>query len=233
MFECKFIKTFPREIIAVDEVGRGPLGGPVVIGGVRIRVESEAELRSLSRSLRSRGVQDSKKLTAEDRHTLLEKFSIEKIPHQMKGQISIKDWKISFVTWEMCHETIDRENILAASLRGMKEAALFLSESEKQETTLFIDGNQKLRWGNESSPWEEITVIEGDSKSALIGLASIIAKEKRDAFMREMHELYPHYGFNTNAGYGTAEHRKAIQKFGPCPIHRKTFGGVKEFIGTQ
>jgi ribonuclease HII len=227
MFECKFIKSFPREIIAVDEVGRGPLGGPVVIGGVRIRIENEAELTALTRSLRSRGIRDSKELKAEDRQHLIQKLHVE------KGQITLKDWQISFVTWEMCHETIDRENILAATLRGMKEAALFLSESEKNETTVFIDGNQKLRWVTEAPQWEEITVIEGDSKSVLIGLASIIAKEKRDAHMREMHELYPHYGFNTNSGYGTAEHRKAIEKYGPCPIHRKTFGGVKEFVGAQ
>ena len=230
MFECKYIKTYPREIIAVDEVGRGPLGGPVVIGGVRIRIQSEDALSTLTRSLRSRGVRDSKEMSAEDRALILQKLSVEKIPHQSKGIITLKDWSLTFVTWEMCHETIDRENILAASLRGMKEAALFLSESEKSETTVFIDGNQPLRWGNESSPWEEIRVIEGDSKSVLIGLASIIAKEKRDAHMREMHELYPHYGFNTNAGYATSAHRNAIKLHGPCPIHRKTFGGVKEYL---
>ena len=231
MFETKHIKSWPREIIAVDEVGRGPLGGPVVVGGVRILVESAQALETLTKSLRSRGIKDSKQLDGEDRQALLKKLNIELHAHQVEGLLEVRGVQISYVTWEMCHETIDRENILAASLRGMKEAALFLSKTEKQLTTIFIDGNQKLRWGSEVSPWDEITVIEGDSKSTLIGLASIIAKEKRDAYMREMHELYPHYGFNKNSGYGTASHRAAIQKFGPCPIHRKTFGGVKEFLG--
>lgn len=230
MFETHVIQSYPRWIIAVDEVGRGPLSGPVVVGGVRVRVKSEDELKSLARSLRSRGIRDSKELTADDRVELLKKFSVQDIPYSQKGSIKVRDWEISYVTWEMCHETIDRENILAASLRGMKEAALFLSEMENEETTVLIDGNQKLRWGNEASPWEEVTVIGGDSKSVLIGLASIIAKEKRDQYMREMHELYPQYGFNTHFGYATAAHRKAIATFGPCPIHRKTFGGVKEYL---
>jgi ribonuclease HII len=230
MFECKFINSWPREIIAVDEVGRGPLGGPVVIGAVRLVTDNEGTLETITRSLRSRGVRDSKEMTAVDRQKLLDKLEIRNLPHQTLGHVLLKDWKIEFVTWEMCHETIDRENILAASLRGMKEAALFLSQSEKSATTLFIDGNQKLRWAIDKASWDEIYVIEGDSKSTLIGLASIIAKEKRDAYMKEMHELYPHYGFNTNSGYATASHRRAIENFGPCPIHRKTFGGVKEFL---
>ncbi len=230
MFECRFINSWPREVIAVDEVGRGPLGGPVVIGGVRILIEDEASLASLARSLRGLGVRDSKVMSSKDRQKLLQKLKVKNIAYQSLGEIRLKNWKIDFVTWEMCHETIDRENILAASLRGMKEAALFLSQSEKSATTVFIDGNQKLRWDTEKASWEEIYVIEGDSKSALIGLASIIAKEKRDAYMNEMHELYPQYGFNTNSGYATASHRKAIEIHGPCPIHRKTFGGVKEFL---
>lgn len=67
-------------------------------------------------------------------------------------------------------------------------------------------------------------------KSSLVGLAAIIAKEKRDAYMKEMHLIYPHYAFDTNMGYPTREHRQAIEIHGPCPIHRKTFGKVKEFI---
>ncbi|MFL5784940.1 MAG: ribonuclease HII, partial [Bacteriovoracaceae bacterium] len=80
---------------------------------------------------------------------------------------------------------------------------------------------------------EEITIVKGDVKSSLVGLAAIIAKEKRDAFMKEMHALYPVYGFDTNAGYPTATHRKAIEVHGPCPIHRKSFSKVKEFIPTK
>jgi ribonuclease HII len=112
----------------------------------------------------------------------------------------------------------------------MKEAAEFLSISKKKQTTVLIDGHMKLRWGIKISPWNEIPIIKGDSKSLLIGLASIIAKEKRDAYMRTMHELYPQYGFNKHYGYPTKKHREAIKDHGPCLIHRKTFKGVKEFV---
>jgi ribonuclease HII len=138
---------------------------------------------------------------------------------------------IHYVTWEMDHVVIDEENILAASLRGMKEASQFLSVPQNLPTHVFIDGHMKFRWGNETSPWNELPVIKGDSKSALIGLASIIAKVKRDEYMRKMHELYPQYGFNSHFGYGTPAHKKAIELHGPCPIHRKSFKGVKEFVG--
>lgn len=231
MIELKLIPTFPQEIIATDEVGRGPLSGPVVIGAVRIFIEDADGLKTLLKFLKLRGIKDSKKLTEEDRLKVLKKLGIENLEFRKKNLLNLKGVDVSYVTWEMDHEVIDQENILAASLRGMKEASAFLSESKKGLTTVLIDGHMKLRWGTSISPWNEIPLIKGDSKSLLIGLASIIAKEKRDAFMRDMHELYPQYGFARNAGYPTKEHRSAIEEFGPSPIHRKTFKGVKEFIG--
>jgi ribonuclease HII len=233
MVELKLINTFPHEILAVDEVGRGPLGGPVVIGAVRILIENQDSLKALLKFLKPRGIKDSKKLTTEERLKVLKKLGINMLPYREAGLVSLKGIDVQFVTWDMCHETIDCENILAASLRGMKEAALHLSVQKNEHTTVLIDGHMKLRWGNQTSPWNEIPLIKGDSKSLLIGLASIIAKEKRDAFMREMHELYPQYGFATNFGYPTPAHKKAIKVFGPSPIHRKTFSGVKEFIGAS
>lgn len=231
MIELKLIPTFPQEIIATDEVGRGPLSGPVVVGAVRLYIENADALKALLKFLRPKGIKDSKKLTAEDRVKVLKKLGIENLEFRKKNLLSLKGVEISYTTWEMDHEVIDQENILAASLRGMREASQFLSESKNNNTTVLIDGHMKLRWGNTQSPWNEIPLVKGDSKSLLIGLASIIAKEKRDAFMRDMHELYPQYGFASNAGYPTKEHRSAIETFGPSPIHRKTFKGVKEYVG--
>lgn len=231
MFELKHISQFPLEIIATDEVGRGPLSGPVVIGAVRIQIETAEALKTLGKSLRAKGIKDSKKLTEVDRQKVLKKLGIEDHGFRKAAEIEVKGIKINYVTWDMDHQKIDELNILAASLEGMKEASQNLSQTKNLNTTVFIDGHQKMRWGNESSPWNEVPVIKGDAKSVLIGLASIIAKEKRDAFMKEMHELYPQYGFASHFGYPTKEHRLAIQKFGPSPIHRKTFKGVKEFVG--
>lgn len=230
MVELKLVSDFPHEILAVDEVGRGPLGGPVVIGAVRLFIEDMESLKALLKYLKPRGIKDSKKLTAEERLKVLKKLGISMLPYREAGSVKLKGIQVSYVTWDMCHETIDCENILAASLRGMKEAALQLSVQKNDQTTILIDGHMKLRWGNQSSPWNEIPIVKGDSKSLLIGLASIIAKEKRDAYMREMHELYPQYGFATNFGYPTPAHKKAIKLHGPSPIHRKTFSGVKEFV---
>ena len=230
MLELKLIPEFPQEIIATDEVGRGPLSGPVVVGAVRIFIENQDALKTLLKSLRAKGIKDSKKLTEADRQKLLKKLGILDPGFRQKGIIEQKGIEISYITWDMNHEKIDELNILAASLTGMKEASESLSDSKKGRTTVLIDGHQKLRWGSLISPWNEVPVIKGDSKSVLIGLASIIAKEKRDAFMKEMHELYPQYGFNSHFGYPTRAHRLAIQEHGPCAIHRKTFKGVKEYV---
>lgn len=230
MLELKLIPAFPQEIIATDEVGRGPLSGPVVVAAVRIYVESPEALKSLLRFLKPRGITDSKKLTAEGRLKILKKLGIEGLTFRQKNSLNLKGVEVSYVIWEMDHETIDKENILAASLRAMKEASEFLSKAKKNQTTVLIDGKLKLRWGNKKSPWNEIPLIKGDSRSLLIGLASIIAKEKRDAYMREMHEKYPQYGFNSHFGYPTKGHREAIQLHGPCEIHRKSFKGVKEYV---
>lgn len=230
MIELKLVQNFPCEIIAVDEVGRSPLSGPVVIGGLRIKVPDYQSLITLLRSFRRNGVKDSKALTHDNRAELIQKFKIPDMPFRERGTFQWKGLDISFVTWEMDHEIIDRENIFQASMRGMKEAALFLQEGDLSLTTVLIDGHCKLRWEGGPHPWNEITIIKGDVKSSLIGLAAILAKEKRDQYMKEMHVLYPQYGFDSNAGYPTPYHRKAIAEHGPCPIHRKTFNKVKEFV---
>jgi ribonuclease HII len=229
MIELKHVLTFPQEIIALDEVGRSPLSGPVVIGAVRVLIQDAETLKSLIRWLKRKGVKDSKLLTQDARQKVLSDLNIPLANFREKNEINYKQFTISYLTWDMDHQVIEQENILQASLRGMKEAALNLSQADKSHTTLLIDGQMKLKWESEA-PWREIPIIKGDVKSALIGLAAIIAKERRDHFMREMHLLYPNYGFDTNVGYPTPQHRQAIAEHGPCPIHRKTFAKVKEFI---
>lgn len=233
MIELKLIQNFPQEIIALDEVGRSPLCGPVVIGGVRVVVEDYDSLISLLRSFRRIGVKDSKQLTHEKRELLLKKLQIKDLTFGEKGSFSWKGLEISYVTWSMDHHVIDSENIFEASMRGMKEAAISLQNGDVLKTSVLIDGQSKLRWKEEALAWKEITIVKGDVKSALIGLASIIAKEKRDDFMRKMHLIYPHYGLDKNFGYPTVFHRKAIEERGPCEIHRKSFGKVKEFVPSK
>ncbi len=120
---------------------------------------------------------------------------------------------------------IEEINILQASLLAMKRAIMQLDSGPIFPDYLLVDGKFSV-------PLEipQKTIIRGESASASIAAASIVAKVSRDMMMAEYHDLYPCYNFIKNQGYPTVEHRKAIAEFGPCEIHRKTFKGVREFL---
>ncbi len=119
------------------------------------------------------------------------------------------------------HE-IDKINILQASLTAMSFA---VSELDPKPDLVLVDGPHPPPISN---PFR--CLKGGDRNSLAIGAASILAKVERDRMMDEYHELYPQYGFSSHRGYGTKKHREAILQHGPCPIHRKTFKGVKEYV---
>ena len=112
-------------------------------------------------------------------------------------------------------EEIDRINILQATRKAMEQAA-----AAAPADLFLVDAVQGLRL-----PGEEIALIRGDALSYSIAAASIVAKVTRDRQMAEMDRLYPEYGFIRNKGYGTREHIEALRKYGPCPIHRRSFIG--------
>ena len=188
------------------------------------------------RILLSEKTKITKKLTSKKRLSLLNDLGVEITDYRCQKKIQSGETTISYVTWEMDHQVIDQENILSASLRGMKEAGLSLLGSEKKQSCVYllIDGHMKLRWSKEEEmikqSLHEYPIIKGDMHSALIGLASVIGKEKRDQWMHQMDEIYPQYEFKKHFGYPTAKHKELIKKFGPSPIHRLTFKGVKEFL---
>ncbi len=212
-FESKFLTTFPCWLVATDEAGRGPLAGPVVAGAVALRVESQAQLKQVITELRTVGVNDSKKLTANRREA-----------------IAVRTWKNLQITWtQLDAGEIDRINILAASLQAMKLAAEEAVSSDKNLPVVWlIDGNRKPKDAN--AAWKVHPIVKGDSHSALIGLASVMAKVQRDGIMQKLHQQYPQYGFDQHAGYPTEKHRQAIINHGPTPIHRQTFRGVREYL---
>ena len=184
-----------RAVAGMDEVGRGPLAGPVVTACVAIPREKLVY-----------GVDDSKKLT-EKRREALYPLLIEAADY----------WKVAFVD----HEQIDQMNILAATRKAMEEcAAGFTAENG----VILVDAVQNLKL-----PCEERALVHGDALSDMIGAASIVAKVTRDRYMIELDRQYPMYGFARNKGYGTAEHIAALKKYGPCPIHRRSF--IKNFMG--
>jgi len=188
-------------VAGLDEAGRGPLAGPVVAGCVVLPVECDY-----------RCFKDSKKLSPARRQSLFETL------YSMNAGIGVA---------VVSAEEIDRVNILQASLQAMTRAISDMAERRQSGLPdfLLVDGTF-----NVPVDLPQQTLIKGESKSASIAAASIIAKVTRDALMAGYHERYPMYNFFRNKGYPTAEHRLAIKQYGPCPLHRRTFKGVREFF---
>lgn len=153
------------------------------------------------------GINDSKKLTEKQRDELRE--AILSFPG------------IRYAIVEISAEEIDRINILASTHKAMADCLKQLPEVQ----FALVDGLPV-----KGLPVESRAIVKGDSKSASIAAASILAKTTRDALMMQYALQYPEYGFDEHKGYGTESHIEAIQKYGPCPIHRKTFSPIKEIL---
>jgi len=194
-FEKRALDEGYSIVAGVDEVGRGPLAGPVV--SVAAILPPHSALPYLD---------DSKRLTPKRRETLYEEI----YGRSLAIGLGIVD-----------PGEIDRRNILQASLRSM---AIAVSNLSPQPDFLLIDGVFQI-----SSDIPQATIVKGDARSGSIAAASIVAKVTRDRLMVRYHDDYPEFGFNRHKGYPTQAHKKAIQRHGICPIHRRTFKGVREY----
>jgi ribonuclease HII len=181
-------------IAGVDEVGRGPLAGPVVTAAVILNGPIN-------------GIKDSKKLTPNQRKAL---------------SIEICEKALCYAYGRAEVEEIDHLNIHHATLLAMKRAIEALPLSPSQ---VLVDG---LYTPKVMVPCQAI--VKGDSLFEVIGAASILAKVMRDEEMERMDVLYPEYGFALHKGYPTEMHRAALKTWGPCAIHRKSFGPVKNAL---
>lgn len=215
-YDLAVLKNF-KSVIGCDEVGRGPIAGPVNACAVKI---SSIEI---IKRLKDFNVTDSKKLSEKKRKLILDNLNIDieeiKLNHNYTNK-SLGE-SFSFCVTEHTPAEIDQINILQASLSAMKNASDFLGT---ENSKILVDGNKTF-----SSQAEIEAVVKGDSKVLAIGLASIIAKVFRDEKMKAYDEEFPGYMLAKHAGYPTKEHKLAVQKLGPSPIHRKSFRGVKEF----
>lgn len=153
-----------------------------------------------------KGVDDSKKLTSKQREELFEEMTSRQDISYAVGIVEV--------------EVIDKINILQATIQAMLQAVANL---DLIPDLLLVDG---LQLPHPTLPVRKI--IKGDSLSQSIAAASIIAKETRDRLMRAFHDKWPQYQFNLHKGYGTEKHLEAIQKYGPCPIHRRSFAPFKQ-----
>jgi ribonuclease HII len=224
-YDLKKIEGF-EGLIGVDEVGRGALAGPVVAGAVLV---TRTFLESRWATVKSGRVNDSKQLSAEERESLWTEFEgllAQGLIHANYGSASV--------------EEIEQHNILGATklamrraLEGIYPAAAFrrneepdlFSSLEQRETfvplvscRILVDG-LPLR----SFPYPHTAIVQGDSRSLCIAMASIIAKVARDRRMAELDLVHPGYGFAQHKGYGTEEHREAVVRLGRSALHREMF----------
>ena len=178
-------------ICGIDEVGRGPLAGPVVAGAVIL--PKNCEILYLN---------DSKQLTAKKRDELYDVI--------MREAVAVG---IGYAS----PARIDEINILQATYEAMREAISKLSV----KPDVLLNDAVKIP----QVDIRQVPIIKGDAKSISIGAASIVAKVTRDRLMVEYDKIMPGYGFAANKGYGSAEHIAALKKYGPTPIHRRSFIG--------
>jgi len=196
-FEEAFWQVVVQLVAGIDEAGRGALAGPVCVGAVILPA-----LPDLANKLK--GVRDSKQMTPRQREIWAKEIC----------QTAFS-WQTGFAS----HEEIDDIGIVPATKLAAKRA---LDELDPLPEHLLIDA---LLLPEVTIP--QTSLIKGDARSLSIAAASILAKVTRDEYLRTQNELYPRYGFYSNKGYGTAQHRDALEKIGPCPIHRYSFAPLK------
>ena len=190
-------------IVGVDEVGRGPLAGPVTAAAVffdRQKITSDLLTK----------IDDSKKIVQKKRATISKQ---------------IESIAIIGIGWASSGE-IDQLNILEATMLAMQRAIFSLQKQIILDPDyILIDGNKVPRLDFPSK-----AIVRGDEKSLSIAAASIVAKSKRDAFMTSLSKLYPGYGWEKNAGYGTREHLAAIEREGITVHHRRSFKPIANYL---
>lgn len=191
-----------KYIIGIDEVGRGPLAGPVVVGAFCVEAKNCKHVLT-----QLEGVTDSKKLTEKRRDAYT--AEIKRLQSESFVEVALSGVPAA---------VIDTQGIMFALRSALKSSLKKLNKNPK-EVFVYLDGGL-------FAPREYIhqeTVIKGDSKIWQIGAASVVAKVTRDARMKKYGEEFPQYGFEKHKGYGTKMHREAIKEFGVIDIHRKTW----------
>ena len=204
MADFSIENTIEGPVIGLDEVGRGPLAGPVVSCGVVYNSYETLESKV--------PITDSKKLTVKQRLNLFKYFQKLKKENILKYYLGLATVK-----------EIDHLNILEATKLSMKRV---IDKFNNSTLSIIIDGNFKLNYNNIN----EKSIIGGDKISISIATASIIAKVHRDRLMAILDSKYRDFGWKQNAGYGTKKHIDAIKKNGPTNFHRKSFEPIKSLI---
>ncbi len=193
-------------VIGIDEVGRGPLAGPIVVAAAAIPLSLHVRNKKWGR------LRDSKQLTSLEREIWFDYIA--------------SDPDIFFATARVYPSRIDQMNISRAANRAAYFAyrRLLAKNQVLWNAKIMLDGNLYLRDKKESTErYGAKTIVKGDEKYQPIMIASIMAKVTRDRYMVRLAKEYPDYGFQNHKGYGTKAHREALERVGPCPVHRVSF----------
>ncbi len=202
-------------IVGIDEVGRGPLAGPMYICVFGYFENEEKNLKKILEN-----IDDSKKISEKKREVFFEKISELKKEKKVFAEIfSCSALEIDKFGLSKC-----LKKMIEKGLEKILKDADLPSANPPQNFQIFLDGSLKApeKYQNQK------TIIGGDGKIFSISCASVTAKVKRDEYMKKITKNFPEYKFEKNKGYGTKEHRKAIAKIGISKIHRKTF--CKKFV---
>ncbi len=208
MPDLAFESRHPGRVAGLDEAGRGPLAGPVVAAAV---VFAAGMPDRLARLIDARLIDDSKRLSPQGREAALDAMLRSGLVEIAVGAASVAE--------------IASLNILHASLLAMRRAA---SRLQHRPDFALVDGNRPPRL---DCPVQ--CVVDGDALCLSIAAASIAAKVTRDRIMARLHARFPEYGWDRNAGYGTALHRQALLRHGPTCHHRRDFGTVRTLLAAR
>lgn len=214
----KTLENAIKYIVGVDEVGRGPIAGPVAVCAFLVKSDSFLEFCIIPTNIKTSAtskaggwklpkLRDSKKLSKKQREIWFKFLNEEK----KKGNC---DFTVSFVS----SQNIDKFGITKCIQKALDESLEKLRVNE-EPVFIFLDGGLKA----DSKYLNQETIIKGDETHPVISLASIIAKVSRDRIMYRYAKEFPRYGFDKHVGYGTKAHYEAIKKYGKLPIHRESF----------
>ncbi len=211
--EIDFLDKGFKVIIGIDEVGRGPLAGPVVACACALK--NPDKLVNIEKNFSEKSweyLKDSKKISQKKREEL-----VGFIKDHFYIGLGIVESQI-----------IDEINILQATFLAMKKALdeIYKNNNLSKNALLLIDGNKIIP----NVSFEQVCVVRGDNISKTIASASIVAKVFRDDLMIEYSKEFPEYDLDKNKGYGTKKHRQALELYGATPIHRKSFATVRQFL---
>ncbi len=201
----EFDKSFGKKIIGTDEAGRGPGAGGVFAAAVYFPEVTEGLIKDLA------VLNDSKKLTPKKRKSIYDTIITNSVSKIICVEV----------------EEIEKINILNSSLKAMRLACNSVAEQLGGDILTLVDGNKLIK----EYTYPQEFVIKGDSKSASIAAASILAKVTRDRYMENLDSEFPMYNWKKNAGYLTAQHLEAIDKYGLSPYHRPSF--LKKFYAKK